>query len=108
MIPVCCNQQLNLGFIDGTLLTFYPQDIITVIKIEINPAMTKCLLQNKNNMRGRQMILHIGLKDRYDFHFTDFDRQFLSELVTNSALEYKRVLPVRYIGYPVIEFTKPI
>ena len=108
MIPVFSNQYLNIGFINSILLTFYPQNPVAVIKIEIDSAMRKCLLQTENNMTGCQMVLYIGLEDRNDFHIIYFDRHLLSELVANSALEYKRILLIGYIGYPVIKFAKPV
>jgi len=74
MISARCNHQLNLTFIDGLPLTFYPKYLITVIKIKIDFAMGKCLSQNDNNMAGCQLIPHIGLKDIYNFHITEVAR----------------------------------
>jgi len=64
VIPASCNYQLNFGIINALLRAFHPQNLVTVVKIEIDPALRKDLLQNENDIPGIRVILHISLKDR--------------------------------------------
>jgi len=58
------NYQLNFGIINALPPAFHPQNLVTVVKIEIDPAMRKDLLQNENDIPGIRVILHISLEDR--------------------------------------------
>lgn len=72
MMPVARNEQLDPGLCDRFLLIFYTQDPVAVVQIEIDPAMGKGLLQEKNDTPGNQLILYIGLEDLHNFHIDRF------------------------------------
>ena len=74
MISVYSDQQLNLRFFDRSLPAFYPKDPVTVVQVEIDPAMRKISPQKEDNTPGSLLILHISLEDLYDFHILRVNR----------------------------------
>ena len=63
IIAVSHHDQLDLRFVNRSLAAFYPQDLVAVIKIEVDLVIRETPLQEETDMAGRQQILYVGLED---------------------------------------------
>lgn len=50
---------------DRALVAFYPQNLVTILQIEVDLMIRKTPLQKKADMTGSQWVLHVGFKDLY-------------------------------------------
>ena len=50
---------------DRALVAFYPQNLVTILQIEVDLLIGKTSLQKKADMTGGQRVLHVGFKDLY-------------------------------------------
>ena len=50
---------------DRALVAFYPQNLVTILQVEVDLMIWKTSLQKKADMTRRQRVLHVGFKDLY-------------------------------------------
>lgn len=62
------NMPLNIGFGDHSVPAFYPQDVVTIVQVEIDLELDKMALQIADDLPCAYAILHIGFEDFYNFH----------------------------------------
>jgi hypothetical protein len=62
------DQELDLILNYRSFMVFYPEYPVAVVKIKVDLALGKDLLEKVDDIPGSQLVLHIGLEDFYNFH----------------------------------------
>ena len=68
MIPAEPDEQKDLHFIDRCLPAFDAQHSITIVEIEIDPALREIPLQKEGNRAGGLPVGYICFEYLYNFH----------------------------------------